>query len=61
MTEQNFKLYITVQDADLIQDEVWRVADLLEETALKLRSGRTAGKILDANGNSVGSFGWPYE
>lgn len=51
-----FELTITTDNASFEPDAGRAVAALLAAVAGKLAGGERAGRILDANGNSVGEF-----
>jgi hypothetical protein len=52
-----FTLKIDTDNA-AFEDGSLEVARILEHTAKRLRDGRTDGKLLDINGNTVGEYGF---
>lgn len=51
---ERFRLEILLGNAEMRSSE--DIAEALEATAAKLRGHQTAGKIMDVNGNSCGSY-----
>ncbi len=51
-----FELTITTDNADFEDDEGRALATILTTVVARLARGERAGRILDANGNSVGEF-----
>lgn len=51
-----FTLTIETDNAAFTDDAAREVARILRQLAKKLEDGKDSGKVMDLNGNSVGSF-----
>jgi len=51
-----FKLEFSTDNAAFEDDPAGEVADILVDIRSKVMSGRKAGRIMDSNGNKVGSW-----
>lgn len=56
-----FELNIDSGNAAMVDDHRSEIADMLEETARKIRECYTDGMLMDTNGNKVGSWSLELE
>ena len=61
ITNAELELSIDSGNKAMVDDHRGEIADMLEQTARKIRECYTGGKLLDTNGNCVGSWSLDLE
>jgi hypothetical protein len=55
-TSDTLTVQFRLDNAAFVDDEAAEIAYVMETISRKVRDGRTSGKVIDSNGNTIGRF-----